>query len=486
MSDVATHLNFVDSDEAQGLALGLPEPDAETAPSKPASEEDKGSDKKTLGASIATSFARIRTEFLGSRGKPTNAAAKEEPPFSGTHADTDADPNAPRVAEADPALRAAEKKSRTNLFDPFDRYKLVTSASLAALAVATIAAVALWPNGGGVESGATEKGAEAGLMAPASKLASVPPNERGEPILEIPAESPPQRIKEEVRAFWTAEEVRKASTGPLTAPAPAAASPSVVSEIGVRPPPTATPEGPKAAPVVAAVVAAKATAAPPPALPVSVAAPVAAPVATAAPATASEAPAKAREEGIKRFASLAPDAPVKAEEKQLEMETRLFGMITELSTLVRRTREEIATLQDSDKRMARAIEAKLNDFERRLNLGEAQRSLDAAKATPTSPPEPASPPPAAPAARPATGMKGVVPASLSTKNEPDTPTPPARYRVQAASPGLAMLAELDRSGDEIAPLQIGIGAHVPGYGRVTKISQRGTEWVVQTEKGPIR
>ncbi|BBU63978.1 hypothetical protein MSC49_39130 (plasmid) [Methylosinus sp. C49] len=482
MSDVAANLHFVERDEDKGLALGLPESDVETAPNKPASEVDKGSDKQTLAASIATSFARIRTKFLSPRGKPIDAAAKEEPPLSGTGADTDVDPNAPRVAEADPALRAAEKKSRTNLFDPFDRYKLVTSVSLAALGVATITAVALLPNSGAVEGGVMEKGADAGLMAPASKLASVPPNERGEPILEIPAESPPQRIKEEVRAFWTPEEVRKASTGPLTAPAPAAASPSVVSEIGVRPPPTATPEGPKAAPVVAAVVAAKATAAPPPALPVS----VAAPVATAVPATASEAPAKAREEGIKRFASLPPDAPVKAEEKQLEMETRLFGMITELSTLVRRTREEIATLQDSDKRAARAIEAKLNDFERRLNLGEAQRSLDAAKATPTSPPEPASPPPAAPAARPATGMKGVVPASLSTKNEPDTPTPPARYRVQAASPGLAMLAELDRSGDEIAPLQIGIGAHVPGYGRVTKISQRGTEWVVQTEKGPIR
>jgi hypothetical protein len=75
---------------------------------------------------------------------------------------------------------------------------------------------------------------------------------------------------------------------------------------------------------------------------------------------------------------------------------------------------------------------------------------------------------------------------LSTQSEADVFAPPARYRVQAASPGLAMLSELDRSGEEVAPLQIAVGAHVPGYGRVTKISQRGTEWVVQTEKGPIR
>ncbi|WP_036288553.1 hypothetical protein [Methylosinus sp. PW1] len=472
MSDVAANLHFVESDEARGLALGLPESDAETAPTKPSSQEDKGSDKQTLAASIATGFARIRTEFLGRQGKPDDTEAKE------TLSDTDADPNAPHVAESDPALRADEKKARTNFFDPFERYKLATSVSLAALGVAAIAAVALLPNGGAFEGGVTEKGVDAGLMAPASKLAAVPLNERVERTLEMPATSPPQKIAEEVQAFWSPEkekdqENRKTPSGTFAVAAPAAAAPVVVGEVGVRPP-TA---GPKAAPVVAA----KSMAAPPPALPAS----VAAPVATATPFTVSEAPAKAREEGVKRVASLPPDAPVKAEEKQLEMETRLFGMITELSTLVRHTREEIATLQDSDKRSARAIEAKLNDFERRLNLGEAQRSLDAAKATPTSPPEQASPPVPPPAARPA-AMKGVVPASSSTKSEPDAATPPARYRVQAASPGLAMLAELDRSGDEIAPLQIGIGAHVPGYGRVTKISQRGTEWVVQTEKGPIR
>ncbi|CAN2536433.1 hypothetical+protein [Methylocapsa aurea] len=475
MSDVAANLNFVESEEAQGLALGLPEAEADTAPNKPSSEEDKGSDKQTLAASIATSFARIRTEFLGARGKPTDDAAKEEPPLSGTGADTDADPNAPRVAESDPAPRAEEKKARTNAWDPFERYKLATSFSLAALGVATIAAVALLPNSGAFEGGVTEKGVDAGLMAPASKLAAVPLNERVERTLEMPTASPPQKIAEEVQAFWSPEKEKdRENRKPLAGAPPARVSPAVVGEVGVRPA-TAAPEAPKVAPAVAA----KAAAAPASTSP--------APVATVAvaPASTGEPSAKAREEGIKRVASLPPDAPVKAEEKQLEMETRLFGMITELSTLVRRTREEIATLQDSDKRTARAIEAKLNDFERRLNLGEAQRSLDAAKATPTSPPEQASPPVAPPATRPA-AMKAVVPASLSTKNEPDSPTPPARYRVQAASPGLAMLSELDRSGDEIAPLQIGIGAHVPGYGRVTKISQRGTEWVVQTEKGPIR
>jgi len=468
MSDAAATLNFVDSDETREIALDLPEPDAETAPSKPASEEDQGSLKKALAASIATSFARIRAEFLGPRGQPAEMAAKE--PFS----DTDADPNAPRVAGTDPAPRADERKSRSNAWDPFDRYKLATSVSLAALGVATIAAVALWPNGGGVEGGVTEKGVDAGLMAPASKLASVPLNERSEPTLEIPAASAPQKIAEEVQAFWSPDGAsRKASTAPIAAAASIPASPVVVGEVGVRPP-TAAPEALSVSPVVAA----KATAVPTPA-------PLA-PVAATAPATASEPPSKAREEGTRRVASLPPEAVTKPDEKPLEMETRLFGMITELSTLVRRTREEIAALQESDKRTARALEAKMSDFERRLNLGEAQRSLDAAKATSTSPSEQASPPAAPPPARTVSGMKGAVPASLSTQSEVDVSAPPARYRVQAASPGLAMLSELDRSGEEVAPLQIAVGAHVPGYGRVTKISQRGTEWVVQTQKGPIR
>jgi hypothetical protein len=481
MSDVAANLNFVPDEVAEGLVLGLPETEAETAPSTPASEEGKGSDKKTLAALIATGFARIRAEFLGSRGKAGEPAAMEEPPFS--RADADVDPNASRVATPDPAPRVSEQKMRTGAFDAFGRYKLVTSVSLAALGVATITALALWPNGGRVERGVTEKDVDTGLMAPASKLATVLPNERVEPTLEIPAVSPPQMVAEEVRAFWSSDaekdwESRKASSGQIAVapPAPTPASASIVSEIGVRPLPAAAPEAPKPSPFAPA----KAT----PALPPTATPPD--PVAVAAPATASEPAAKAREEGVRRVASLPPDLATKADEKPLEMETRLFGMITELSTLVRHTREEIAALQESDKRMARALEAKMSDFERRLNLGEAQRSLDAAKATPTSPSEQANPPAAPPTARPASGTKGVVPASLSTQSAADVSAPPARYRVQAASPGLAMLSELDRSGEEVAPLQIAVGAHVPGYGRVTKISQRGTEWVVQTEKGPIR
>ena len=196
----------------------------------------------------------------------------------------------------------------------------------------------------------------------------------------------------------------------------------------------------------------------------------------------TEASAKKKLEDGPRVASVVKDATIKGDDAKAAPvdETKLYSMITEVSTLVRRTREEVAKIAGEHQKSTKAVEAKLADFERRLNLGEAQGALNAAKATSTTPPD-ASPTNSAPSPSPASG---VVKASLSTE-APSAP-PAARYRVQAASPGLAMLSEIDRSGDDVLPLQVAVGANVPGYGRVTKISQRGSEWVVQTEKGSIR
>ena len=64
--------------------------------------------------------------------------------------------------------------------------------------------------------------------------------------------------------------------------------------------------------------------------------------------------------------------------------------------------------------------------------------------------------------------------------------PAKRYRVQAASPGLALLAEIDRGGGDGAQLEVLVGDTVPGYGKITSIGQRGTAWVVTTEHGNIQ
>jgi hypothetical protein len=69
---------------------------------------------------------------------------------------------------------------------------------------------------------------------------------------------------------------------------------------------------------------------------------------------------------------------------------------------------------------------------------------------------------------------------------PPVPSAPKIYRVQAASPGLALLAQVDRGGGDGAQMQVVVGDTVPEYGRVKSIAQKGTAWVVTTEHGAIQ
>lgn len=463
MSDAAVELSFTRADEAEAIPLGLPEVGAETTPHENPAQET-GSKMTGIAAAVAAGFSRVRAGLAGLRGTRGEEGDKISAMGAGAQA---ADDNGP-APQAEGEVRPGSSGGSS-----WRPHELLAATSGVALAAAAIAVVALWPNGGGSSSGALEKGAEPGLVAPASKLAGVPLRERVDPpVLEVPPAAPPQKIVEEVESFWTPgaqkahDQQPPASSQQASSAAPAVTASS--GEIGVRASATAA-EPPKTA--VVGVSGAPVVEQQPPQR-------VA--VAPAAPAQVSEPVARPKEEASRRVATIAPDAPAKVDERTLEQETKLYSMITELSTLVRRTREELAALQETDKRTARAVEAKLTDFERRLNLGEAQRALDAAKAVPTGPKDA----PASPSAGGAT--KDIVTASLATHAAPTAPSPGARYRVQAASPGLAMLSEIDRSGEDVAPLQVAVGANVPGYGRVTKISQRGTEWIVLTEKGPIR
>ena len=96
------------------------------------------------------------------------------------------------------------------------------------------------------------------------------------------------------------------------------------------------------------------------------------------------------------------------------------------------------------------------------------------------------------AAAPASPPRGPRPATSAVQpGSQPAPASPAvagarRYKVQAASPHLAMLSELDRSGGEGSQLQVGVGDTVPGYGKITAIQQRGSSWTVQTDRGAIQ
>jgi hypothetical protein len=166
-------------------------------------------------------------------------------------------------------------------------------------------------------------------------------------------------------------------------------------------------------------------------------------------------------------------------------QVEVLEVVTRLGTLVADQREEVAQLRADLARSRTEDTARIDDFQRRLALAEARHAVGKANPTPEPAPAPAPAPATLSTAEPAASVvrptlvvaRALVPA--------DPAQPVQRYRVQAASPGLAMLAAIDRAGDESAQLQVALGDTVPGYGRVKAVEQQGTIWVVKTERGTI-
>lgn len=170
----------------------------------------------------------------------------------------------------------------------------------------------------------------------------------------------------------------------------------------------------------------------------------------------------------------------------------VLNEVARLAIVVRDIRAENAALKARVEGTADRFDQAVADFTRRLALAEAHGALnaamgaDAALSVPISPKGPSQLDQAvtlAATGRPPVGGGTRVVAAAAVM--PASVTPAAvRYRVTAASPGLAMLALVDRSGGEGAQMQVTTGDQVPGYGRVTAIQQRGSSWIVQTDKGP--
>jgi len=438
MSDAAAELNFPAGEDADAVMLGMLGQDVEAASGVSPGKHKWRVSATGVGDAVSSRFTRLRAVLSDGLAAIAGAGRQSE---------------GRSPEETQPAWAADDKDSPVSSPTPmWRRADVLGGASVIALGVVVVGAVAFWPDG--KEGSSATPVSETGLMAPAAKLATALRRDaRPQPIVERPPEVPKERLIEEVESLWGAgprskDKQKEADTASRVAPA--------VGEVGLRP------AGVELSKRAAQVLPAH--------------------------EEAASAKKKAEDAATPRAAALTSEQGLGAEPKADEaktkqiQETALYSMITEVSTLVRRTREEVAKLAGDHQKSTKAAEAKLADFERRLNLGEAQGALNAAKATSTTPPD-ASPTNSAPTATP-TPASGVVKASLST--EAPSSAPGARYRVQAASPGLAMLSEIDRSGDDVLPLQVAVGANVPGYGRVTKIRQRGSEWVVQTEKGSIR
>jgi hypothetical protein len=176
-------------------------------------------------------------------------------------------------------------------------------------------------------------------------------------------------------------------------------------------------------------------------------------------------------DAVAKIAELRP-APM-TDQQQLQV----LQVVTELGTLVRDQRSEIAQLRQDQLILGQRVDGSLTDFGRRLSLAEARGAVDAAMSVQTLPASvvaSATLPTAAP----------VIKASLPSPAPADMT--PHRYHVQAASPGLAMLSTLDASGGEEQQLPVAPGDNVPGWGKVVSISQRGAAWVVKTDHGLIQ
>jgi hypothetical protein len=161
-----------------------------------------------------------------------------------------------------------------------------------------------------------------------------------------------------------------------------------------------------------------------------------------------------------------------------QQQLQVLQVVTELGTLVRDQRSEIAQLRQDQLILGQRVDGSLTDFGRRLSLAEARGAVDAAMSVQTLPVSGAVAAATLPAGAPVikAGLPSAIPADMT----------PHRYHVQAASPGLAMLSALDASGGEEQQLPVAPGDNVPGWGKVVSISQRGATWVVKTDHGLIQ
>jgi len=245
--------------------------------------------------------------------------------------------------------------------------------------------------------------------------------------------------------------------GTLAAAASAAPTPAASTQVAVAPPAAkvAAPEAPApergAAGVGSAPAGAGKTAPAPGQAEASASKPVSAPPDPVAQAVALKA------------------APMTGQEQ-----LSVVHLVTELGVLVRDQRTEIANLRDQVTEASGKVNTQLMDFDRRLSIAEAKGAIDAAMgAGETTGTRVAAAPPPPP---PAPAVKKAAPPPPLVRNVSD-------YRIQAASPGLAMLSTTLDGGSSV---QVAVGAAVPGIGHVQAIFQNGTIWEVKTDHGVIR
>jgi hypothetical protein len=153
----------------------------------------------------------------------------------------------------------------------------------------------------------------------------------------------------------------------------------------------------------------------------------------------------------------------------------VLHLVTELGVLVRDQRTEIASLREQVANVSGKVNGELTDFDRRLSIAEADGAINAAMGAGKTL-----------SVQKSAASMPMAPAPAANKVAVAAPPPlvrhPSDYRIQAASPGLAMLTTTIDGGSRVT---VGVGDEVPGIGHVKAVFQKGTRWVVQTDHGVI-
>jgi len=328
------------------------------------------------------------------------------------------------------------------------------------------------------------------VMAPSAALATVPPREEPNVAGERPQVHETRRDElQEVLSF----KGLKATASPPAAsrrPTPSlAAGPTIVAKPAapkVAPPPldpaaragtTLTVSAPASVLSVADSKPGKVASLPPPA-----SAPAVVPPVARAPAQGAEAPALGEAAKIEsRLGEL--EAAIKERSNATvtradvdEAETQTSDQIARLAAIVTRLTGQVKDLQDQVLTMSAGSEARLADLTRRVSLSESKSAVAAAERANVSQ--------ASAEGSAATGSPRVEGQAQGVRMKVAGADQKRKYRIQAASPGLAMLSAIDGGPDD-RPVEIAIGTDLPGYGKVRSIEQHGQAWVVKADRGEI-
>jgi hypothetical protein len=389
------------------------------------------------------------------------------------------------VGSAGPATAAA--KPRRPLFARKGAIAVVLMTGVAAAAIMVLN----WPHGSHPQ--AAEPGMLADqptkVMAPSAALAMVPPREEPNVAGERPQVHETRRDEfQEVLSFKGLR---------ATASPPAASPPPTSSPVG-RPVTVAKPAVPTPDPPVAAGPTLTVSAPMSPPAPIS---PVAGskpekvaslpPPASAPAAVTSVAPAAAQgaqEPGLGEAAKIESrlgelEAAIKERSNPTvtradvdKAETLTSDQIARLAAIVTRLTGQVKDLQDQVRTESAGSEEKLADLTRRVSMSESKSAVAAAERANVSQ--------AAAEGSAATASAGVEGQVQGVRMKVAGVDQKRNYRIQAASPGLAMLSAIDGGPDD-RPVEVAIGTDLPGYGKVRSIEQHGQAWVVKADRGSI-